>query len=119
MGMICIRGATTAENNTKDEILNKTKAMLEKILLENNLNTEDIYSVLFTATKDLTKAYPAVAARQIGLTDCALMCFQEMDVEASLAMCIRVMVSAESPFPQKLAKHSYLEGAKSLRPDLN
>lgn len=115
--MIAIRGAITAEN-TKEDMLAKTRRMLCAILEENAIRAEEVLSVTFSATKDLDQVYPAVAARELGLTAAALFCVQEMAVAGSLAGCIRVMVLAESEKKQAEAKHVYLEGAAVLRPDL-
>ncbi len=115
---VCIRGAITADKNEREEILFKTKEMLLAIIEKNNINLDEITSVLFTATADLDKVYPAVAAREIGLTEAALMCVQELNIEGSLKKCIRVMVTAENGKTQKEAKHVYLGGAKILRPDI-
>lgn len=115
---VAIRGAITVDKNEREEVLSKTKEMLEEIFLRNNLKNEDIVSIVFTATKDIDSVYPAVAARGLGLTDAALMCVQEMYVEGSLKMCIRVMVTAENDMKQKDAKHVYIGGAKVLRPDI-
>lgn len=90
--MYCIRGAITAKENTKECIINTSKRLIEEIIEKNELDISDIISIVFTATKDLDKAYPAVGAREIGLTSAALMCLQEMYVENSLTKCIRVMV---------------------------
>ena len=117
--MIAIRGAITVKSNTKDEILKSTKVLLQGILESNNIDNVDIISINFSGTKDLTKAYPAVAAREMGLTECALCCFQEMYVEGSLEMCIRVQMYVNSKACQKDAKHVYLEKAKILRPDIS
>ena len=117
--MGCIRGAVTCDINEKDEILRKTKEMLLEIIDRNGLKTDDIVSVIFTATRDIDKAYPAVAARELGITKAALMCFQEMYVEGSLEMCLRCMVSADNGLKQTEAKHVYMGGAKILRPDIN
>ena len=117
MSFINIRGAITAEN-TREDILAKTETMLKAIIDENNIKTEDILSVLFTATKDLDKVYPAVAARGLGITRAALMCMQEMYVEGSLPKCIRVMVTVKSDKAQAEANHVYLGEAERLRPDL-
>ena len=92
---------------------------MKKIISENGLKNEDILSVIFTATKDLDKAYPAVGARQMGITEASLMCVQEMYVEGSLKKCIRVMVTAQSNLTQAQAKHIYLKGAAKLRPDIS
>lgn len=113
-----IRGAITAEYNTKEEILEKTETLLNQMIQVNHLKPEEIVSILFTATKDLDQAYPAVAARKMGITEAALLCFQEMYVENSLSMCIRVCIVTQSDQNQKQANHVYLEKAVQLRPDL-
>ena len=117
--MITVRGAITVEKNERTEVLEKTKTMLSLIFLKNNIKTEDILSILFTATSDIDCVYPAASARELGITQASLMCMQEMKVVGSLEKCIRVMVMAESDLKQKDVKHIYLEGAKKLRPDLS
>lgn len=117
--MISIRGAITVAENTKIDILESTKILLLAILESNNLTHNDLISIYFTATKDLTKAYPAVAARELGITDASLSCVQEMYVEGSMEMCIRVQLLVNSDDCQKDAKHVYLREAKKLRPDIN
>jgi chorismate mutase len=115
--MISIRGAITVEEDSKTEIAESTKELLLAIIEKNQLAVEDFVSIYFTATKDLTKAYPAVSAREIGLVDCSLLCVQEMYVEGSLDKCIRVLIHVNSKSCQKDAKHVYLKRAKVLRPD--
>lgn len=117
--MTSIRGATTVLNNNKEEIIESTIELLHKIIDANNIDIEDIISILFTATKDITKVYPAVAARQIGIVNASLMCMDELYIEGSLPKCIRVMVSIETSKKQKDMKHIYLRNAINLRPDLN
>lgn len=114
----CIRGAITAEENSKACIWKNTKIMLNEIIEQNNLNIDDIVSILFTCTRDLDEAYPAVVAREIGIVDAALMCVQELYVKGSLEMCIRVAVNVETDKKQKDMKHIYLKGAERLRPDI-
>ena len=114
---VCIRGATTAQN-TRDDILLSTKELLEYIMDSNEVEKENIISIIFTATKDLDKVYPAVAARELGITEGALMCVQEMYVEGSMLKCIRVAITVESGKKQSHVKHIYLKGAKVLRPDI-
>lgn len=117
--MICtIRGAITVEHNTKEDIYSATTEMLNNIIAQNNISTEDIISVMFTCTRDLDAAYPAVAARQIGITDASLMCVQELYVAGSLEMCIRCMVTIYSEKKQKEMNHIYMRNAERLRPDL-
>ena len=118
MNNCCIRGAITAEENTRENILENTKILLEDIIKENNIEIKDISSILFTMTKDLDEVYPAVAAREIGITEAALMCACELYIKNSLKMCIRVMVSVNTPLSQRDMKHSYLKGAEKLRPDI-
>ncbi|MCL2377225.1 MAG: chorismate mutase [Defluviitaleaceae bacterium] len=115
--IISIRGATTAEN-TKEDIINNTRHLLEEIIKSNNFEINQIISILFTCTKDLNAAYPAVAAREMGMVHAALMCAQEMDVTGSLPLCIRVQVTVTAGIPQKEAKHIYFKEARALRPDL-
>ncbi len=119
MNILCIRGATTVKENTKQSILEATTQLLEEIMQSNNLDLSQIILVIFTATKDLDETYPAVAARNIGFTKSALMCIQEMYVKDSLPMCIRVMVQIQSEKSQSDIKHIYLNEAKILRPDLS
>lgn len=117
--MVCtIRGAITIENNNKEEVYYATTEMLNEIIKSNNINKEDIIAVNFTATRDIDCAYPAVAARQIGITEASLMCFQELYVVGSLPMCIRAMVMVNTDKAQKDMKHVYLKNAVKLRPDL-
>ncbi len=116
--MVSIRGAHTVKENTREAILASTKEMLEKIIQENKLEISQIISIVFTATKDLTKVYPAVAARELGLKNCSLICCQEMDVEKSLKQCIRVLIHAELPVGQNNVQHIYLGEAKKLRVDI-
>ena len=117
MSLVCIRGATTCIN-TKEDIIEKTETLLNTIIDKNNIDISNISNILFTATKDLDAAYPAVASRNMGIVNAALICIQEMYVVGSLGSCIRVMVSANINATQKDVIHIYLEKATVLRPDL-
>ena len=117
--MFCVRGATTVSENSEKEILYATGEMLSSIMKNNDLRISDIMQIQFTMTKDLDAVYPAVAARNIGITEAALMCVQELYVKGSLEKCIRCAVLCDVDKKQKEAIHVYLEGAKKLRPDLN
>ncbi len=79
---------------------------------------DQVICILFSATKDLNKAYPAKAARELGYVNIGLMCFNEMVVEGGLDKCIRLMILYNSDINQNDVKHIYLKGAKVLRPDL-
>ena len=112
--MKAIRGAITVKENTEAEILAQTEKLMKEIMTRNWLTEEKIVAVFFSATKDLTAAYPARAARNLGLTQTALACYTEMEVEGSLRHCIRVLILTEM---RHKPYHVYLEGAKDLRPD--
>ena len=113
-----IRGATTVENNTKEEIWDATEEMLKSAIEENNLKQEDLISITFTMTQDLDACYPAVRARQIGFTNVPLVCMQELKVAGSLEKCIRLIIYTNSDKSLDEIKHIYLRNAKKLRPDL-
>jgi len=116
--MVGIRGATTVVDNEGIEILSNTKELLVEMLKVNEVEIEDIVSVFFTVTKDITKVYPAVAAREIGITNAGLMCMAELDIENSKRKCIRILIHADIDKVQKDIRHVYLKDAKDLRPDL-
>lgn len=113
-----IRGATTVENNTKEEIWDATEEMLSEIVAANNLKQEDMISITFTLTKDLDACYPAVRAREMGFTNVPLMNMPELAVPGSLEKCIRVIIETNSQKSLDEINHIYLRGAKRLRPDL-
>jgi chorismate mutase len=114
--MIGIRGATTVTEDSKDQIVQKTRELLEDLVVKNNLDKENIVSVFFTMTEDLNSEFPAVAARGLGWTQCALMCARELNIKGSLPMCIRVLIHYEGRNNNPV--HVYLNEAKKLRDDL-
>lgn len=116
--LVSVRGAITVENNSKDEIIEATKNMLDEIIEKNEIEVCDLVTLIFTMTRDLDKVYPAVAGRELGIVNASLMCVDELYIEGSLEKCIRVMVQFYSNKSQKDVKHIYLKGAKFLRPDL-
>ena len=115
-----IRGAITVDSNTSEDIEIATIELLKGLLTQNNIETENISHVIFTLTKDLNAAFPAKFARKNFDWDFVpMMCFNELDIENSLKMCLRVLVVVNSDRKQNEIKHVYLKGAKALRPDLN
>ncbi len=117
--MVCrgVRGAITVNNNDAEEILSATRELLQAIVSANDMHVDDIASVYFTTTTDLNTTYPALAARQLGWVDAALMCSHEMDVPGSLPRCIRVMIHWNTTRTPKEIAHIYMRDARSLRPD--
>jgi len=112
-----VRGAITVRENSREAILEATLELLTTIVRLNEMQPDDVASAYFTATPDLDATYPAVAARQIGWNEVALLCGQEMHVPGSLARCIRVLIHWNSDrHPSEIA-HVYLGDAISLRPD--
>jgi len=112
-----IRGAISVEENTEQSITENTKILLDKILEDNIIDMENVVSVIFSATKDLTKIYPAKIARELGFSSVPLMCLQEMFVEYSLEKCIRVLITVNFEENCKI-NHVYLKKAAKLRPDI-
>jgi chorismate mutase len=113
-----LRGATTAEANTREAILEATRDLLERLVAANDLRPEDIASAIFSTTADLNAEFPAVAARQLGWTDTALLNTHEMAVPGSLQRCIRVLIHWNTTRRASEVVHIYIRGARTLRPDL-
>ncbi|MBI4294562.1 MAG: chorismate mutase [Chloroflexi bacterium] len=111
-----IRGATTVEKNTKDAIVGATRELLQKMVQANDIRVEDVAFVLFTTTVDLNAEFPAVAARQLGWENSALLCAHEMNVPDSLPRCIRVLVMINTNKSVNEIVHVYIKGAANLRP---
>ncbi|OGO27548.1 MAG: chorismate mutase [Chloroflexi bacterium RBG_16_54_18] len=114
-----IRGATVADENQPESILAATRGLLNAILEANpTLRVSDLASLIITVTEDLNAAYPAQAARQMGWTNVAMMCMQEIPVPDGLPNCIRVLLHWNTELPQNSIRHIYLGAAANLRPDL-
>lgn len=119
MNRYTIRGATTVDNNTVEDIRKETIALLKEALVKNSIKNEDVESIIFTATKDVDQAYPAKYAREIGLTEASLLCMQEMNVAGSLTKCIRILIFLKNNVKLKDVHNIYLKEAKKLRQDIN
>jgi len=115
-----VRGATTASANTREAVLEATRELLQEILKLNQIDDpEDIASILFTTTPDLTATFPAEASREIGLQLVPLLCASEIAVPGRLTSCIRVMLHLNTTKSLAQIIHVYLREAKSLRPDIH
>jgi chorismate mutase len=112
-----LRGAITVEDNEGDAILSATEELVREIMARNSLAPADLVSCIFTCTEDLDAEFPAVAARNLGLSAVPLLCAREMGVPGALPRVIRLLLhcytDAEAP-----AQHVYLREAVSLRRDL-
>jgi len=112
-----VRGATTADANTPEEILKATRQLLALMIRQNGIREEDVASAIFTTTPDLDAEFPALAARQLGWFDVAMMCLHELDVPGSLRRCIRILLHWNTDKPPDQIVHVYIKEAANLRPD--
>jgi chorismate mutase len=114
-----VRGATTVETNSRDEILASTRQLLALMIRLNGIEPQDVGSALFSTTVDLNAEFPALAARQLGWLEVPLLCTHELDVPGSLRFCIRVLLNWNTTKQQSEITHVYIKDAVKLRPDLN
>lgn len=112
-----IRGATTVGADTSEQIKARTAELMAAIIERNDLAVDDIVSVIFTATPDLAADFPAVAARELGLSRTPLLCGQEIPVEGAIERCVRVLLHCYAPRSAPV-HHVYLHDARQLRLDL-
>ncbi len=112
-----VRGATVATDNSREAILAATQELLVSIVSANEIELDDIACMFFTTTPDLNATFPALAARQLGWTDLALLCSHEMDVPDSLGRCIRVLILWNTERAPRDIVHCYLGDAARLRPE--
>jgi chorismate mutase len=114
-----IRGATTVEADTAEDILEATRELLLALIRLNDLRAEDVASVVFTTTPDLTATFPALAARDeaIAWTEVPLLCTHEMAVPGSLEKAVRILLHVNTARAANEIKHVYLRNAGQLRPD--
>ncbi|USG63507.1 chorismate mutase [Brevibacillus ruminantium] len=119
MGVRGIRGAITVEQDRKEEVVAATKELLEEMVQRNDVQPDDIASILITTTEDVKSTFPAQAARLLeGWQYVPLMCAREIPVPGSLPSCIRVMMHVNSEKSADQINHVFLREAIKLRPDL-
>ena len=112
-----IRGATTADSNTAEDIHEATTEMLRTLIALNSVEPDDLVSLFFTTTSDLNATFPAVAARELGLEQIPLMCAHEMNVPGALDMVVRVLVHVNTAKKPSEIQHVYMKRATELRPE--
>jgi chorismate mutase len=113
-----LRGATTVDADTAEQVKERVGALVQEMLDRNGVDHDDIISILFTATEDITAVFPATAARVIGLGDVPLICARELSIDGGTPRCIRVLMHLNTDRSRAELRHVYLEGAKGLRDDL-
>ena len=118
MRILALRGATTCDENSKAEVDAKTQRLVSEMLERNAIDHDDLVSIIFTATDDITAEFPATAARALGLGDVPLLCARELGIDHGMPLAIRVMMHFYGEQPRNDLHHVYLEGARTLRDDL-
>ena len=118
MSVRAIRGAVQVDADDRDVILEGTAELVTAVMTRNDLTPDDVISVLFTVTPDLTAEFPALAARKLGFHAVPLMCSTEIPVRNAMSRGVRLMAHVETDRPRAQIQHVYLRGAAALRLDI-
>lgn len=113
-----LRGATTVDHDEEEHVHERVIELLTEMCRRNEVDHDDIVSILFTATDDLHATFPAAGARKMGLGDVPLICARELDIAGGTPRCVRVLMHLSTDRSRAELRHVYLEGAVSLRDDL-
>lgn len=113
-----LRGATTVDADTEEAINQRVQALVREMMERNGLEKDDLVSILFTATDDLTATFPATPARRMGLGDVPLLSARELSVRDGTPRCVRILMHLHTERPRSELRHVYLEGAQGLNDDL-
>lgn len=118
--LVALRGAITLEQDSREEVLERTAEMLSALMERNGLDTDDMVSLLFTATGDIHSEFPAAAVRAAGISDVPMLCARELDIDgqSGVPLCVRVLAHVYTDRPRPDLRHAYLRGARQLRSDL-
>lgn len=116
--MRAIRGATMLKENSSEEMMDATKELILEMMKRNSVQNQDLVSIILTATRDLDCAFPAAAARDLGMGDVPLLCSVEMNVTGAPEKVVRVLMHFQSDRARNEISHVYLRGAEVLRQDL-
>ena len=118
--LAALRGATTLDADTREEVMTRTSEMLEALLDRNGLDAGDVVSLLFTATDDIHSEFPAAAVRAAGISDVPMLCARELAIEggSGIPLCVRVLAHVYTDRPRADLRHAYLRAARQLRSDL-
>lgn len=119
MAVRAIRGATQLEVDERDHLLERTTELVRAVLTENQLDVDDLISIIFTATPDVRSEFPAYAARTLGLVDVPLLCTVELDIGGAMDRVVRLLMHVETSLSRAEVTHVYLHGARNLRRDLS
>ena len=118
--LLALRGAIAIREDTPEEVAAQVEALLREAFARNGIATEDLVSILFTATDDIRSAFPAQAARErLGLGDVPLLCARELNIEGAMPGVIRMLAHFYTDLARHEVQHVYLGSAIELRPDLD
>src|SRR3954469_6718587 len=118
MTVRAIRAAIQIDGNEREQILEGASELVHEVLSRNHLTNDDLISIVFTATPDLTAEFPAYAARLMGMTDVPLLCATEIAVPGAMPRVLRLLAHVETSLTRSEIRHVYLRGASALRTDL-
>lgn len=113
-----LRGATQLDVDERDHLLDRVAELVRELMHRNNLSSQDLISIVFTATSDIRSEFPAYAARAAGIDDVPMLCAQELDVAGAMPRVVRLLAHADVDLPRDQIRHVYLHGAGKLRTDL-
>ncbi len=113
-----LRGATTLDVDDRDHLLARTGELIDELFARNDLAEDDLVSLVFTATDDISSAFPAEAARHGGITHVPLLCARELDIDGGIPRCIRILAHVYTDRTPTELRHPYLHEARQLRTDL-
>ncbi len=118
MPVRAIRGAVQVDVDEREAILEGTTELVSEVMARNDLVPDDVISVIFTVTPDLTTEFPALAARKIGFQDVPLLCATEIPVPGALPRVVRLLAHVDTERSRREIQHVYLRGAAALRLDI-
>ncbi|HET9897262.1 MAG TPA: chorismate mutase [Streptosporangiaceae bacterium] len=118
MKVRAIRGAVQIDACDRQAILDGTAELVTEVMSRNHLSTDDVISVIFSATPDLTAEFPALAARSLGFQEIPLLCCSEIAVPSAMPRVVRLMMHVETSMSRSEVQHVYLRGAAALRLDI-
>jgi len=113
------RGAIVVSEDAAPAVHASTGRLLEALLERNGIAHDDLISILFTVTDDLRSAFPAEAARRMGMGDVPLLCAREIPVQGAMPSVVRVLMHFHTDRDLRQVAHVYLDGAEKLRDDLD
>ena len=118
MAVRAIRGAIQVKADDRQEILDGTAELVTEVMERNGLSTDEVISVIFSATPDLRTEFPALAARSLGFQEVPLLCCTEIGVPGAMPRVVRLMMHVETALSRSQIQHVYLRGAAALRLDI-